>query len=43
MRCRLDIHRDSFDRLLIAQALEEGLAIITRDRLIPQYPVQAIW
>lgn len=37
------IHRDPFDRLLVAQALEEGLAIITRDRLIPQYPVQTVW
>ena len=37
------IHRDPFDRLLIAQALEEGRAIITRDRLIPQYPVQTVW
>ena len=38
-----DIHRDPFDRLIVAQALEEGLAIITRDRIIPQYPVQTIW
>ena len=38
-----DIHRDPFDRLLAAQALEEGPAIVTRDRLIPQYPVQTIW
>lgn len=37
------IHRDPFDRLLVAQALEEGLAIVTRDRLIPQYPVQTVW
>ena len=38
-----DIHRDPFDRLLITQAQEEDLAIITNDRLIPQYPVQTIW
>ena len=38
-----DIHRDPFDRLLVAQALEEGLVIVTRDRIIPQYPVQTIW
>ena len=35
-----DIHRDPFDRLLVAQALDEGLAIVTRDSTIPQYPVQ---
>ena len=38
-----DVHRDPFDRLLVAQALEEGLAIVTRDRMIPQYPVQTVW
>jgi PIN domain nuclease of toxin-antitoxin system len=38
-----DIHRDPFDRLLVAQALEEDLAIVTRDRIIPQYPVQTVW
>lgn len=38
-----DIHRDPFDRLLIAQALEENLTIVTTDGYIPQYPVQALW
>ena len=38
-----DVHRDPFDRLLVAQAMESGLAIVTRDRIIPQYPVQTIW
>lgn len=38
-----DIHRDPFDRLLVAQALEEDLAIVTRDRMIPQYPVRTVW
>ena len=38
-----DIHRDPFDRILVAQALEEGLVIVTRDRIIPQYPVQTTW
>lgn len=38
-----DIHRDPFDRLIIAQALEGNMAIVTRDRIIPQYPVQTIW
>ena len=37
------IHRDPFDRLLVAQALEEGLAIVTHDRLIPRYPVPTVW
>jgi len=38
-----DIHRDPFDRLLVAQAQEEGLTIVTRNRMIPQYTVQTIW
>ncbi len=31
------IHRDPFDRLLIAQALVEGLVFMTRDAIIPEY------
>ncbi len=38
-----DIHRDPFDRLLVAQAQEEDLVILTRDRMIPQYPVRTFW
>ena len=37
------VHSDPFDRLLVAQALENGLTIITRDRMIPQYPVPTCW
>lgn len=33
------IHLDPFDRLLIAQALEEGLTLVTRDGLIQKYQV----
>jgi PIN domain nuclease of toxin-antitoxin system len=36
------LHRDPFDRLLIAQALEEGLVLVTRDPLVRQYPVAAM-
>lgn len=37
------LHRDPFDRLLIAQAIALGLAIVTPDPLIVQYPVRVIW
>ena len=37
------IHGDPFDRLLIAQAQIEDLVIVTRDRMIPQYPVRTVW
>lgn len=38
------LHKDPFDRLLITQALYEDVAIVTSDRMIPQYPgVRVIW
>lgn len=33
------IHRDPFDRMLICQALEHGLTIVTVDNAIRGYPV----
>jgi PIN domain nuclease of toxin-antitoxin system len=33
------LHRDPFDRLLIAQARVEGMTILTRDNVIAQYDV----
>lgn len=38
-----DIHKDPFDRILVAQAQEGDFTIVTSDRLIPQYPVQTVW
>lgn len=37
------LHRDPFDRLLIAQALENNLEIITADPAFESYPVGTIW
>jgi hypothetical protein len=36
------IHRDPFDRMLISQALLEGVPILTADEKIAQYPVEVI-
>jgi len=36
-------HKDPFDRMLIAQALMGGLAIVTADRAFDPYPVRVIW
>ncbi len=33
------IHRDPFDRMLICQAIEHGLTLVTLDESIRQYPV----
>lgn len=32
------IHRDPFDRMLLAQAHAEGATLLTADRLLAQYP-----
>ena len=36
-------HRDPFDRLLIAQAQSEGMAILTADRSFERYSVDLFW
>jgi PIN domain nuclease of toxin-antitoxin system len=36
-------HGDPFDRLLIAQALEEGFTILTSDRVFEAYRVPVEW
>lgn len=33
-----DIHKDPFDRILVAQAETEGFLLLTSDELIAQYP-----
>ncbi len=36
-------HGDPFDRLLIAQALTEGLTLVTHDRVFARYGIPVIW
>jgi len=36
-------HRDPFDRMLICQAIEHNLTLLTSDELITQYPVKTAW
>jgi len=38
-----EIHRDPFDRLLVAQSQLENLPIITADPAICQYSIETIW
>jgi PIN domain nuclease of toxin-antitoxin system len=35
-------HRDPFDRMLIAQALVEGMVLLTADRAFENYKVELI-
>lgn len=38
------IHRDPFDRVLIATALRDRLTLLTSDQTIPTYPgIKALW
>ena len=38
-----DVHRDPFDRLLVAQALVAGLVLLTPDDDIRKYPARTLW
>ena len=37
------IHRDPFDRLLVAQALNDRLALVTHHARIAEYGVKLVW
>ncbi len=42
--CKLPTpHKDPFDRMLVCQAIEHSLTILTPDPLITQYPVRHLW
>ena len=36
-------HRDPFDRLLVAQAIAEGIPIVSSDSLLDPYGVTRLW
>ena len=38
-----DLHRDPFDRLLVAQARVEACKLLTADRQLRRYPVELVW
>ncbi|MBM4154337.1 MAG: type II toxin-antitoxin system VapC family toxin [Lentisphaerae bacterium] len=37
-----DVHRDPFDRLLVAQAIVEGLTLVTRDEVLNRYGIATL-
>lgn len=37
------LHRDPFDRMLIAQAIATSAVLVTPDPLVAQYPIRVIW
>ena len=36
-------HRDPFDRLLAAQAMTEGIPVVSRDPALAAYDVTSVW
>jgi PIN domain nuclease of toxin-antitoxin system len=38
VRALPDLHKDLFDRILIAQAALEGLVLLTADPVVARYP-----
>ena len=36
-------HRDPFDRLLVAQAMVEGMALLSQDGQLDAYGIERIW
>ena len=37
------IHRDPFDRIIIAQAIAENIPLVSSDNIFKQYPVNCVW
>ncbi len=37
------LHKDPFDRILVSQAIVEGLTIVTADRAVAAYSVMTLW
>ena len=37
------IHRDPFDRIIIAQAISENMPLVSSDDIFQQYPVKYVW
>jgi PIN domain nuclease of toxin-antitoxin system len=38
-----DHHRDPFDRMLVAHAIEERCSLITKDPMMARYAVETFW
>ena len=38
-----NLHRDPFDRVIVAQAIVHGMSVATPDDMIRKYPVRAVW
>ena len=37
------LHKDPFDRILLTQAMVEGLTLVSKDQIFGEYPVTVLW
>ena len=37
------VHHDPFDRLLVAQAIVQGMVLLTPDEVLWRYPARTLW
>ena len=37
------VHKDPFDRMLVAQAIGFDLVLVTKDAVMRRYPVETLW
>ena len=37
------VHKDPFDRILVSQAIVEGLTFVSKDEVISKYPAKVFW
>jgi PIN domain nuclease of toxin-antitoxin system len=37
------IHKDPFDRLLVAQCVAERMQLVSADRIFRKYPIEVVW
>jgi PIN domain nuclease of toxin-antitoxin system len=37
------IHRDPFDRILVAEALRNDITLLSKDEIIPKYGARVVW
>jgi PIN domain nuclease of toxin-antitoxin system len=38
-----EIHKDPFDRILVAQSIAEGIPLVTKDAELARYGISTIW
>jgi len=36
-------HKDPFDRILVSQAINHSLILVSRDQALDDYPIQRLW